>query len=229
MTFINIIDAYREIVNGVRYEILLNAITNENKTEIVCNLVIIEKPWLRTFWGDKVRHLRFSNCSLEIENEIDSSTPESNINNQYIENETFNGGRRKELSVDEIRELEAQIYPGDSNLQHKLSINDNTNVYTTTTGITNDRYSNSSPVTAMEDSKKDEQYNTLTTTGGYVNEDEDKITADSAATTSVPELSDSEKKWFDEFFLVGANSFETSFNTSIFPTNDSETVVCELF
>lgn len=61
MNFVNIIDAFREITAGVRYEILLNALDTKAiqpaEADIVCRLVILEKPWLRTQWGDKHREL----------------------------------------------------------------------------------------------------------------------------------------------------------------------------
>ncbi|EDV44341.1 uncharacterized protein Dana_GF16067, isoform A [Drosophila ananassae] len=74
MNFVNIIDAFREITSGVRYEILLNAVDTKVKqpeeADTICRLVILEKPWLRTQWGDKHRELVTSNCSDSSENTL---------------------------------------------------------------------------------------------------------------------------------------------------------------
>ncbi|XP_061390016.1 putative cysteine proteinase CG12163 [Musca vetustissima] len=94
MNFINIVDAFREIVNGVKYDIVVNAVdTNDNDAEIVCHLVILEKPWLRTEWGDKVRELQHSNCSSNALEEDGDQSPRNplvranSINDKYVEEE----------------------------------------------------------------------------------------------------------------------------------------------
>ncbi|XP_037817319.1 putative cysteine proteinase CG12163 isoform X1 [Lucilia sericata] len=111
MNFINIIDAFREIVNGVRYEIVLNAVnTEDNNADIICRLVILEKPWLRTEWGDKVRELQHSNCTAEALGDSTTPVPASGINDKYVKSTVFNGGSRNELSDDEMKRLEDQIF-----------------------------------------------------------------------------------------------------------------------
>ncbi|KAH8344312.1 hypothetical protein KR084_009521 [Drosophila pseudotakahashii] len=80
MNFVNIIDAYREITAGVRYEILLNAMDTKAKqpaeADTICRLVILEKPWLRTQWGDKHRELVTSNCTDSAENSVSGDPAE---------------------------------------------------------------------------------------------------------------------------------------------------------
>ena len=113
MNFINIIDAFREIVNGVRYEIVLNAVnTEDNNADIVCRLVILEKPWLRTNWGDKVRELQHSNCTATEEDGVANTTPlpGNMVNDKYVKSTAFNGGSRNELTDGEMKRLEDQIF-----------------------------------------------------------------------------------------------------------------------
>ncbi|KAH8374997.1 hypothetical protein KR200_010717 [Drosophila serrata] len=90
MNFVNIIDAFREITSGVRYEILLNAENTKVKppaeVDTICRLVILEKPWLRTQWGDKHRELVTSNCTDSAENSV-SGDPEEKarlLNEKYV-------------------------------------------------------------------------------------------------------------------------------------------------
>lgn len=107
INFVNVIEAFREIVNGVRYELLVNAVNTTEKSEnkdIICRLVVLEEPWLVTIWGDKVRHLRYSNCS-DIESDL---ATQDSINQIYKTNTIFDGSAIGE-DEDALAELEAQI------------------------------------------------------------------------------------------------------------------------
>ncbi|XP_023178971.1 putative cysteine proteinase CG12163 isoform X1 [Drosophila hydei] len=87
MNFVNIIDAFREIVNGVRYEILLNAVDTKAKdADTICRLVILEKPWLTTQWGDKQRELVNTNCSDVADNAlaVDPEERAKALNEKYL-------------------------------------------------------------------------------------------------------------------------------------------------
>ncbi|XP_030562179.1 putative cysteine proteinase CG12163 isoform X1 [Drosophila novamexicana] len=87
MNFVNIIDAFREIVNGVRYEILLNAVdTKANDADTICRLVILEKPWITTQWGDKQRELVNTNCSDLADNALAVDTEQRSklLNDKYL-------------------------------------------------------------------------------------------------------------------------------------------------
>ncbi|XP_052849393.1 putative cysteine proteinase CG12163 isoform X1 [Drosophila gunungcola] len=90
MNFVNVIDAFREITAGVRYEILLNAVDTKAKqpaeADTICRLVILEKPWLRTQWGDKHRELVNSNCSDSAENSVTGDPAEKArlLNEKYV-------------------------------------------------------------------------------------------------------------------------------------------------
>lgn len=113
LIFVNIIDAFREVVNGVRYEILLNAIdTQQNNTEpsyVVCRLVILEKPWLYTSWATKIRELVYSNCSSE----SDNSNLEFYSNEKYQLNAIFSDKNRQNrtISSEDLSKLDEQIIP----------------------------------------------------------------------------------------------------------------------
>lgn len=130
INFINIVDAFREIVNGVRYDIIVNAIdTKDNDAEIMCHLVILEKPWLRTEWGDKVRNLEHSNCTTDATENGDDGMGNNpfaranSINDKYVKSTVFNGGSRNELSADEMKRLEDQIFPSAISSKRLLSSN----------------------------------------------------------------------------------------------------------
>lgn len=59
---VNVISATREVVAGIRYNVLVNALINQTEPEI-CELEILEKPWIVTEFGEKQRFLKASNCS----------------------------------------------------------------------------------------------------------------------------------------------------------------------
>ncbi|KAL5273689.1 CTSF family protein [Megaselia abdita] len=107
INFVNIIEAFREIVNGVRYELLVNAVNTTEKSEdkdLICRLVVLEQPWLVTIWGDKVRLLKYSNCS---DTEADQASQDS-INQIYKTNTIFDGSAIGE-DEDGLKRIEAQI------------------------------------------------------------------------------------------------------------------------
>lgn len=107
LNFVNIIEAFREIVNGVRYELLVNAVNTTEKTEdkdLICKLVVLEQPWLVTVWGDKVRTLKYSNCS-DVEADLAS---QDSINRIYKTNTIFDGSAIGD-DEDGLERIEAQI------------------------------------------------------------------------------------------------------------------------
>lgn len=107
INFVNIIEAFREVVNGVRYELLVNAVNTTEKSEdkdLICRLVVLEQPWLVTIWGDKVRLLKYSNCS---DTETDQASQDS-INQIYKTNTIFDGSAIGE-DEDGLVRIEAQI------------------------------------------------------------------------------------------------------------------------
>uniref|UniRef100_A0A1B0G026 Cysteine proteinase inhibitor n=1 Tax=Glossina morsitans morsitans TaxID=37546 RepID=A0A1B0G026_GLOMM len=208
MNFINIIDAYREIVNGIRYEILLNAInTEDNDADIVCRLVILEKPWLRTQWGDKVRELQHTNCTSSTGTEdIADNSPNrpNNYNDKYVKSTVFNGGSRNELSNDDIKRLEDQIFP--SAISSKRDPSRYHSTLTTSTAASVEKsYDESDKVTSTTESPSEMETSTASPHEISLEEIETSSTSSVAS-----ELSEDDKQWLDNFFSIGALSFENS-------------------
>uniref|UniRef100_A0A1B0A8C7 Cystatin domain-containing protein n=1 Tax=Glossina pallidipes TaxID=7398 RepID=A0A1B0A8C7_GLOPL len=209
MNFINIIDAYREIVNGIRYEILLNAInTEDNDADIVCRLVILEKPWLRTQWGDKVRELQHTNCtsSTGTEDRADNlpNPANNNINDKYVKSTVFNGGSRNELSNDDIKRLEDQIFPSAISSKRDPSRSHSTHITSSSTAASVEKsYDESDKVTSNESPNEME---TTTASPHEISLEE----IETSSTSVASELSEDDKQWLDNFFSIGALSFENS-------------------
>uniref|UniRef100_A0A1A9WFU4 Cysteine proteinase CG12163 n=1 Tax=Glossina brevipalpis TaxID=37001 RepID=A0A1A9WFU4_9MUSC len=214
MNFINVIDAYREIVNGIRYEILLNAInTEENDAEIVCRLIILEKPWLRTQWGDKVRDLQYSNCTSSAATTdsdiVDNSSPNraNNINDKYVKSTVFNGGSRNELSDVEIKRLEDQIFPSAISSKRNDRNHYHQPILTTTIAANNERNYDESDdaMTSTESSQNDIETTTIASSNEMSLEE-----TETSSTSVTPELNEDDKQWLDNFFSIGALNFENS-------------------
>lgn len=215
MNFVNIIDAFREIVDGVRYEIMLNAVDTKAKdADVVCRLVIIEKPWLRTEWGDKVRELRTTNCTSEDDTLTDQAARSKVLNDKYTRNALFNGGTRNELADDEMSKLESQILPmpfATSDLKRRDATTSTTTTSTTRTTTTT---TTTTPTPFTTAATTPEQLSTETTarnedTTAAGEAEADVNDEDNAESTSpLPVLTQDEMKWLDDFLSVGALSFE---------------------
>ncbi|KAM8703581.1 hypothetical protein ACLKA7_008237 [Drosophila subpalustris] len=209
MNFVNIIDAYREIVNGVRYEILLNAVDTKDKdADTVCRLVILEKPWQTTQWGDKYRELVNSNCSDVADNALSPESEERSkaLNDKYVSNGIFNGGRRNELSDSEMARLESQILTTGPNGKRKVSSisssPSSTSISTTTT--TASAVPQAEPTNEPRTSISVDEAATVSFESDIV----DGTTPSSPSTLPTAELNDNEKRWLDDFLSVGAYNFE---------------------
>ncbi|XP_055848052.1 putative cysteine proteinase CG12163 isoform X2 [Episyrphus balteatus] len=208
INFINIIDAYREVVDGVRYEIVLNAVnTTDNNTEIICRIVVLEKPWLTTIWGDKVRLLQESNCTSE---ELpDASRNRKALEEKYETNAIFSGSRN-ELTADDMLNLESQIVGPSKNPQMTRQRAANP-LPTTTESIivsTTEQVSDSEDVVKQTNSPIQSD----SSSENKSNEVETVVASSSESTTTekIPELSDNEKKWLDDFLSIGSYNFEAS-------------------
>lgn len=225
MNFINIIDAFREIVNGVRYEILLNAVdTKQKDADTICRLVILEKPWITTQWGDKHRELVNSNCSDIADNALDTDAgtdldPEQrakSLNDKYVSNSIFNGGRRNELSDSEMAQLEAQILPSTQSKRQYSSSSSSSNSRSGSgnSGITTSSTSSSTSTTATpQNTPQADPTNEPTTSisvdeAAATGEAGELVEVDAKPTTPAAELNDNEKRWLDDFLSVGAFNFE---------------------
>lgn len=60
--FVRVISATREVVAGVRFNVLIDAL-DKNHSDIVCFIQVFEKPWIVTEYGSKFRILEYSNCT----------------------------------------------------------------------------------------------------------------------------------------------------------------------
>ncbi|XP_020813755.1 ensconsin isoform X2 [Drosophila serrata] len=232
MNFVNIIDAFREITSGVRYEILLNAENTKVKppaeVDTICRLVILEKPWLRTQWGDKHRELVTSNCTDSAENSV-SGDPEEKarlLNEKYVSNSIFNGGQRNELTDAEMANLESQILTNLGPTKRKVSLTKSAPAVPSaapapasppadseapiSTSITVTKWTPPAPESTNE-----------ATTALSIDEAEKKVEMAEAekkpevveeegvtTTTIATELNDNEKRWLDDFLSVSAYNFE---------------------
>lgn len=90
--------ATREIVNGVKYEIVF-VMSNENDDEIFCEMDVLEKPWLIRD-SRKFRKMTYNNCSL-----INPSDEEDRMRFQYIVNPTF----VNQNSFGDLKDMEDQV------------------------------------------------------------------------------------------------------------------------
>ncbi|XP_065368397.1 putative cysteine proteinase CG12163 isoform X2 [Calliphora vicina] len=225
MNFINIIDAFREIVNGVRYEIVLNAVnTEDNNADIICRLVILEKPWLRTEWGDKVRELQHSNCTAEAIAGNTTPLPANDVNDNYKRmpaNKFITP--TTSTSTTTTTTTEKSIVEQEQDNEHEQQ-----DVVDTTTAATDNVYKNGEEGDeTYSSSSSSYPANTEQTT---IADDDQAVDSNptelpqyqitSSSTTAVPELSADEMKWLDDIFSVGALNFEN--NLSLMPTGDTD-------
>ncbi|XP_061503275.1 uncharacterized protein LOC1273088 isoform X1 [Anopheles gambiae] len=102
--FVEIVSATREVVAGVRYELLASAEDETTGQRHLCQLVILEKPWITNEYGEKYRTLEYTNCTLP-------STHPAMAETATRLNEAFDANLRQneELTPQRIEELEQQI------------------------------------------------------------------------------------------------------------------------
>lgn len=110
----NVSEATREVVNGVRYALVANAI-DATGAECVCELIVLERPWILVGEFDKHRELLHSNCTTEDEdaNGVDASIVEGNRIANDANNFNFNPVfvNQGQMDSEFLRNLEAQIVP----------------------------------------------------------------------------------------------------------------------
>lgn len=97
-----VVSATREVVQGVRYNILVNAVTDKAEP-LVCLIEVLERPWALMQWGEKQRTLIHTNCTAEEYNAA-AANEENNFNfNPVFVNK---GG---EMTDEELKMIEGQI------------------------------------------------------------------------------------------------------------------------
>lgn len=99
--FLFALNVTREIVNGLRYEIIF-VMRNERDDEIYCEMDVIEKPWLIRD-SRKYRKMTYNNCSL-----ANPTDDDDRRRFQYETNPTF-VNQRTELTQSEMIDLEDLI------------------------------------------------------------------------------------------------------------------------
>uniref|UniRef100_A0A182SD90 Cystatin domain-containing protein n=1 Tax=Anopheles maculatus TaxID=74869 RepID=A0A182SD90_9DIPT len=104
--FVEILSATREVVAGVRYELTASAEDEITGQKHICQLVILEKPWITTEYGEKYRTLEYTNCSSSA-----ATTQSSTEETATRLNPVFDANLRQteELTPQRIEELEQQI------------------------------------------------------------------------------------------------------------------------
>ncbi|XP_055585808.1 uncharacterized protein LOC129738585 isoform X2 [Uranotaenia lowii] len=119
-TLIEVLAATREVVAGVRYDIIVKAF-DQNQQEVVCALVVLEKPWLTTESGDKYRLLENGNCtSSEEQTSTDGIEIVTQLNPIFDpslrDRQEMNPSRFKDLvnqiiiEKHEVREVTPEVY-----------------------------------------------------------------------------------------------------------------------
>lgn len=107
LKLLTIVSATREIVAGVMYELLVNALDQAggggDGERTVCHLEILEKPWIVNTWGEKLKVLKATNCTGEgVQIDAEDS-------HQQAINPLFVRPTDQKLTEDRIRDLERQI------------------------------------------------------------------------------------------------------------------------
>lgn len=119
--FVRIISATREVVAGIKYSILANAVVNQTEEEI-CLLEILEKPWVVTDFGEKLRTLQYSNCTgegvmEETNTEVNpifkpkqgQEMTEERLTN--VDDQIISQAKEDELKLQKNKEVNAEVSP----------------------------------------------------------------------------------------------------------------------
>lgn len=108
-TLVDVVSASREVVAGVRYNLLVNA-QNENATYTLCAIEVLEKPWILNEWGDKLRTLQYTNCTSENSKEKfnDAEYDAKSNSNNFNFNPLFSN-KYNDITDEMLKALEDQI------------------------------------------------------------------------------------------------------------------------
>lgn len=100
---VEVVEATREIISGVRYELLVAAL-DENDEDVLCRIVVTEITWKVTAWGDKQRDLNYSNCTSN------ATTTDDNVPqlNDFNFNPLF-VSKTNLINDEDLKLLESQI------------------------------------------------------------------------------------------------------------------------
>lgn len=101
--FVEVLEATREIVSGVRYELLVAALDGNDET-VLCRIIVTELTWKLTAWGEKQRDLNYSNCTSNATTD-DNNVPKPN---DFSFNPLF-VRKSNVVSEDDLKLIESQI------------------------------------------------------------------------------------------------------------------------
>lgn len=105
--FSHVIGATREVVAGVRFNLFVNAMDG-NESEVICFFDILEKPWITTDFGQKLRLLQYTNCTADggefVPEEVATPDP-----SKYNINPILTKNKDKPITEERLSELESQI------------------------------------------------------------------------------------------------------------------------
>lgn len=99
-----VLSATREVVRGVRYSLLVDAVTDTSEP-IVCQVEVLEKPWILMRWGEKHRTLIHTNCTAE---KYGAEAANEDKYSGFVNPVFVNKGV---MDGDALREVEGQIVP----------------------------------------------------------------------------------------------------------------------
>lgn len=189
-TYLRSLKVTREIVNGLKYEIVF-VMQNEQGDEIYCDMDVLEKPWLMRDL-QKFRKVTYNNCSLN-----NPTDDDDRMRFQYEINPIFTT-RRTELSQDNLFDMEDQIV---TVKPKKVTTPRSITVRTTTTEIT----------TAIEEEEEETTIAPLDPSSKNVLDDffnmnnyfpPPQIPTTTTTTTDLPLLSNLNMDALDEIFSV---------------------------
>lgn len=106
--FRNVCEATREVVNGVRYALLVN-VTDPTGADQLCEIIVLERPWMLDGEHDKQRELLHSNCTaMDAGADVAPVPANANAAQDFNFNPLFiNQGQTDDF----LRALEQQIVP----------------------------------------------------------------------------------------------------------------------
>ncbi|XP_053682561.1 uncharacterized protein LOC128733037 isoform X2 [Sabethes cyaneus] len=114
--FVSVLSATREVVAGVRYDLLVEAL-DEVQAEVVCSMTVLEKPWLTTESGDKYRLLENSNCTSTEQAATDGVEIVTKLNPIFDPNLKS----RQDMSPTRFKDLVSQIIIQKHEQQEKIT------------------------------------------------------------------------------------------------------------
>lgn len=186
--------ATREVVRGVRYNLLVNAL-NDKSEPLVCQIEVLEKPWVLLQWGEKLRTLIYTNCTAEQYGAVAANEEKYSgfINPVFVNNGA--------MDEDALKNVDGQIVPAKPIKQPAAITNFDDllkqltgQILVTTTHKSQESTSTSIPIVYEADSTSEADILPLVITTPQTNE-----------ILPLKPLDDASKSLLDDFFNVDIN------------------------